>query len=152
MMMGTEKQSDAKILGDLIVLNQNEIAAAKEAKMRATNFEVKKYATFLASHHSSNLQQTLSLGKKLKLQPEMDRAAVDMQHKGEQEMMQLRQVNEKDFNQVFLNDMIHDHEKGLSIIDRDLHSTNNPLLKSHLEKTKSAVQMHLNKARELMKP
>jgi predicted outer membrane protein len=145
----SEKQNDAKILGDLIALNKNEIASSQEAKKRATRFQVKEFATFAYSQHSSNLQKTLVLGHKLKLTPEMDHTAARLQHDGEQEMTQLRTLSQHDFDNVYISDMIRDHKEALNIINHDLKKVNDEMLKKHLEKTRDAVSMHLHKAEAL---
>ena len=142
----TDIKSDAKIIGDLIVLNKNEISAARVAKYKASSVLVKEYAIFLYTHHTSNLQQTLALSHKLKITPQMDYTAAHLQHTGEQEMTQLNTLSTEDFDKVFLNDMKRDHRAALKTLDRDIQKATDPMIKAHLEKTRSAVAIHLQKA------
>lgn len=142
-------KSDAKIIGDLIVLNKNEISASRAAKTKASSVQVKEYATFLYTHHTSNLQQTLALSHKLKITPEMDYTAARLQHDGEQEMTQLHTLSAEDFDKVFLSDMKRDHREALKVLDRDINKAVNPMLKAHLEKTRDSVSMHLQKAQAI---
>ena len=60
------KDSDKDILSTLIVLNQNEIAAAKEALNNTKNPLVEKFAHLMLKDHKKNIQETMKVSHMLK--------------------------------------------------------------------------------------
>lgn len=62
--MQKSRNKDGKIIGTLIVINKNEIAAAKEALKKSTNPEVIHHAKMLKKQHTQNLNDTIKLSKR----------------------------------------------------------------------------------------
>jgi len=142
-------QTDDKIIAELLILDKNIIAAAREAEKKAEFPEVREYAKYLVKHHSMSLKQTLEISRKLKTPPEDSYRAMNMHREGEREMIQLRTLDQSDFDSVFVNDMIRDHRFALSLLDDDLTKVTHPLLKDHIMRMHHAVEENLHKASAL---
>ncbi len=146
-----ETQTDSKIIGDLVVLNKNEIKAAREAKIKAVNPHVKKYAKKLYEQHNANLQQTMKISRKLGVKPELNSTAVRIEKEGKEEVVHLSKLKHHEFDHAYLDDSIKDHKTALRVLDHDIAKSKSPELKLHLEKTRSAVAKHLQEAEALKK-
>lgn len=144
-----QAQLDDKIFAEILTLDKNEIAAANEGVKKATQPKVKEFAKYLVKHHSANLKKTLQLSRKLKMVPEDNYRAMQMQRDGEREMTQLRTLDQADFDNVFVNDMIRDHKAALALLNDDLRKVTNPMLKAHLMAMYQAVEHHLQLAQQL---
>ncbi len=147
----TERKSpiDDKIFAEILTLDKNEIAAAREGEKKATQPKIREFAKYLVKHHSMNLNKTLTLSHKLKITPEDDYRSMQMQRDGERELTQLKTLDESDFDSVFLNDMIRDHRQALSLLNDALRKVTNPMLKAHLMAMYQVVEHHLEQAQAL---
>ncbi|MCP0913230.1 MULTISPECIES: DUF4142 domain-containing protein [Legionella] len=146
--MMTAKQSNSQVVGDLVVLNKNEIAAANLAAKKAASPTVRRYAAFLAREHRTNLQTTLSLGRKIGSPSEMSDLSRSLQTQGQQEMAQLNSLSNAAFDRAYIDSMVKDHQEAIQLIDQQLlKNSTNPTLTKHLEKTRHHISMHLEKAR-----
>ncbi|KTD11303.1 DUF4142 domain-containing protein [Legionella jamestowniensis] len=138
---------DAKILGGLIVLNQNEIAAATEAQRKAANPAVKNYASWMNKAHSQNLQETQNLSRRIGVAPVNGNVAMMLKQKGRQELAMLNRLNGVAFERAYISAMIKDHKAALQLIDHKLlNEATNPLLRRQLEITRTHVAHHLQQA------
>ncbi len=140
---------DDKILAEILMIDKNEIAAAHEGEKRATAPKIREFAKYLARHHTMSLKKTLHLSHKLKIGPEDSYRSMQMQRDGEREMTQLKTLGQTDFDGVFINDMIRDHQSGLSLLNDDLRKVTNPMLKAHLMAMYQMVEKHLHQAQQL---
>ncbi|CEK11029.1 DUF4142 domain-containing protein [Legionella hackeliae] len=138
---------DAKILGGLIVLNQNEIAAATEAQRKATNPAVKNYAAWMNKAHSQNLQEVQNVSHRLGIAPVNGNVAMMLKQKGRQELATLNRLNGMAFDRAYIGAMVKDHSAALHLIDHKLaNEATSPLLRRQLELTRAHVVQHLKQA------
>ncbi|KTD19611.1 Predicted outer membrane protein [Legionella lansingensis] len=142
-----QAQVDAKILGGLIVLNQNEIAAATAAQQKAANPAVKNYAAWMNKAHSQNLQETLNLSQRMGVPPANGNVAMMLKRKGRQELASLNRLSGVAFERAYIAAMVKDHTAALQLIDHKLlNEATNPLLRRQLEITRTHVVQHLKQA------
>ncbi len=147
-----QAQTDARILGGIITLNKNEIAAAQEAQRKSNNLSVKNYANRMYLEHSNNLQQTEMLARKLGIVPEQGAAALMLQRHGQQELAMLDHLNQRNFDRAYINQMVKDHSAALQLINHKLlKQASHPLLIQQLENTRAHVQSHLQQAKLIQK-
>jgi putative membrane protein len=144
-------QKEGEIIGFLVVLNKNEISAAKEVSKKKVSAQVKSYAALMKKDHGKNLTQTLKLSKKLNQKPIDNEMIVSLKEKGKQELTTLSALNAMAFEKAYIDDMVKGHEEALVVIDNELPNVTNPALKKHLETTRAAVAQHLEKAKEIQK-
>ncbi|KTC77993.1 DUF4142 domain-containing protein [Legionella brunensis] len=143
---------DAKILGGLVVLNRNEIAAATEAQRKATNPAVKNYAALMNKTHSQNLQETQNISRRIGVMPENGSVAMMLQSKGKQEMATLNRLQGLAFEKAYIAAMIKDHAAALALLNQKLiPQATNPMVKKQLIITRVHVQEHLAQAQAVQK-
>jgi len=140
-------RTDSDILGTLVVINKNEIAAAQLARRQGQNARVKNYANFMIKEHSTNLRQTKRLSQKLDMMPELNgRVAMNLQQKGQQELQMLQGLSGKAFDSAYMAAMVNDHTEALSLISQLNNQTSNPMIKNQLKVTRAHVAEHLQRA------
>lgn len=142
-----QKQTDAKILSSLIVLNKNEIAAANTAQQKSANHAVRNYAESMNKAHSRNLQEAERLSQKLDVAPKQGQTAAQLQRKGRQELAALNRLQNHAFDRAYINSMVKDHAAALQLLDQRLiPQATNPQLRQYLEATRANVAQHLKQA------
>lgn len=146
-----KKQSNAQILQDLIVIDQNELLAAQLATEKADNAKVKEYAVLLLKEHQANLEKTTALAKKINSTPQGSDLSQELQNMGEKTLNQLKTVTKGKFDKAYLQVMITSHKKALNLLDQFIKDSTNEQLTNHLQETRQHVAMHLAKAQELQK-
>ncbi|WP_028388741.1 DUF4142 domain-containing protein [Legionella fairfieldensis] len=143
-----QAQFDARVLGALVVLNKNEIAAASEAQRKSANPAVRNYASWMYSAHNQNLRETENVSRRIGIMPQNGDTARMLQRKGQQEMATLNRLNGKAFDKAYMTAMVNDHTKALALLNNKLSSrVASPLLKDHLEATRAHIQKHLQEAK-----
>jgi putative membrane protein len=138
------------VLATLVVLNKNEIAIANLAGKKNTSPTIKHYTQVLRKDHTQNLNETLKLSRELhaNLQPTNQVAA--LQKKGQEELAILQPLNGQQFEMVFIDKMVQNHQAALDRLDQALaQNVTQPQLKKHLEMTRAAVAKHLQIAQHI---
>lgn len=140
-------QSNSNIVSDLVALNKNEIASARLALKTSMNPSVKKFAAMLNREHSKNLQQTLSISRKIHAPQDMSALSKNLQSQGQQEMSELSALSGPAFDKAYVNAMVRDHRAALNLLDQNLiPNSTNAMLTKHLQTTRQHVAMHLEHA------
>lgn len=138
---------DGEIIKDIIVIDQNEIAAADLALKKNSNKEIKNYAQYLKGEHTNNLNTSLKMSKKIGIQPLDSDASKGLQEDGQKLAEQLKGLNGKDFDKTYIDDMVTDHKSALQLIDNDLlKNVTNSSVKKLVQDTRIHVNSHLQKA------
>lgn len=159
--MGQEGQnkiskSEINTLAFLKQVNEDEIKAGKLAESKGSSSAVKDYAkTLVTDHENLNSQisqfakqNNITLPSKSKL-PSQDQSQLRMLT---QQSTQLKQKRGTAFDQMFLQNMVQDHQKVMARIDTAVNQTQNQELKALLnDKIKPVLQAHQDRANELMK-
>lgn len=142
---------DSDIISWVIVLNKNEINSAKLALSKKLTPPVKNYAKLMLTDHSKNLAKTKSLSKSLKLNDQASNNAIEeLKSNGNEEIAELKPLNDHDFNNAYINAMIKDHQAGLSTLKKYINEVKqNSRLYSHLKNTAHHVEQHLEKAKQI---
>jgi putative membrane protein len=141
--------SDKQIAEVLVTINQGEIDAAKLAKSRAQNADVKAFAEKMIQEHTKNKEATIKLAHKNSLRPEESEMSKTLKVDAANSNKELRSVK-TGFDLAYINQQISMHEKALSTLKTDLlPNSKNAELKAHLESTENAVASHLATAKDL---
>lgn len=147
-----KKNRDTEILGFLIVVNNNELAAAKKAMEMNLNRSVQYYAKSMQKDHSKNLEDTLRIAQENKLRPMQTALVVSLQQEGKKELGALSGLSNDAFQKAYIDDMVKDHTKALLIIDNHfMKQVANQQLKAHLQKTRKVINHHLHMAKTIQK-
>lgn len=136
---------DDLALGLLGAVDDNEIAAAKQAQEKGVTGAVLDYAKMMEKEHTENLVKTKGLGT---LGETSDVKAV--KDKGASELSTLGQKSGTEYAAAYIDAMIAGHQDALSMIDgKMMSSASTDPVKQHLADTKMHVQQHLAKAQEI---
>lgn len=144
-----QSKKDGEIIATLVALNNNEITLAQEAKQKATNPAVKRYARMMDKEHTKNLKQTLQLSAKLGIAPVQSKTVSKLQHDGKKELKHLASLDSHNFDKAYSNEMVRDHTAALKIIDQSLKHSSNPEVTAFLNTTRPHIAMHLAKAEKI---
>ncbi|ARG96667.1 DUF4142 domain-containing protein [Legionella micdadei] len=146
-----QAQTDAKILGAVAALDQNEIALATLAQNKATDMSVRRYADWMYKEHNNNLQNTLALSKKIGVMPQNGPAAVKLQKNGKRELVALNHTKGMQFDQKYIAMMVKGHTEAVNLLNGLIKIASSPALVRELESTRHHVIAHLHKAQAIQK-
>lgn len=141
-----KKNEDCAIIGWLLVVDKNEIAAAKLANTKNIDRKAKNFANLMIKDHGQNLHATLKLSKETNLPPIDSKATIKSKEDGKLALRKLKKLNGKNFEVAYIDAMDKGHAKVLSQINIFIVEAKNPKLKHHLELTRVKVKEHLHKA------
>jgi putative membrane protein len=146
----TDKKTDQEVLGTLVTLDKNEIAAADYVLKQSVAPGVKDFATMMTKDHGDNVKQATKMSKKLGGSPIVNADAKTLKAQGKDELDALKKLKGKELEVTYINDMVKDHKDALETIDGSLlKNASNPDLKKMLEATREHVQHHLEVATDL---
>lgn len=145
------KMVDEKALTVLTVINQNEIAVAKNAQKKATTKAVRQYATLMYQQHSQNLKKTTELRQHIKAPLTQSDVSLMLEQKGKDELATLNHLSGKHYDKAYIQTMIMDHKDALRLLDGLIKNVQNPTIKQHLEATRAHVVKHLHAAEAIDK-
>ncbi|MFK3647317.1 DUF4142 domain-containing protein [Lysobacter enzymogenes] len=141
----TQRDSDSQALGLLAALNENEIAAARQAQQKGVSGAYLEFAQLMQTQHGDNLRKTRQLGA-LGSGAEVE----SLKNKGRQELAELGRLQGKDYEVAYARAMVKGHQDALALIDGRLSDlARSAAVKSHLAQTRQHVAMHLQMAEDL---
>lgn len=142
--------TDENVVHIVATADQGEIDAGKLAASKAKNKEVKDFAKMMVTEHKQNEKDSKSLAKKSKLKAKDNDISKGLKKSSKEAIASLKKLKGADFDKAYITNQIAMHEQILNDLDTKLiPAAKNPELKSHLEMTKTHVQSHLAKARDL---
>lgn len=141
----TQRDADSLALGLLAALNENEIAAARQAQQKGVTGPYLEFAQLMQTQHGENLRKTRQLGTL------GGGAQVDaLKNKGRQELAELGKHQGKDYEAAYAKAMVQGHQEALDLIDGRLTElARSAAVKSHLAQTRQHVATHLALAKGL---
>lgn len=141
------QKRDGQIIGIIIAINNNEIAAAREAMQKSNNPVVQNFAKTMNRDHSKNLQDTMRVAQANNIAPMQSDKSAKIQKKGAKELYVLHKTPEPKFDVVYINAMIKGHKMVLDIIEKKLlPNATSPALQQHLQATHDKVAQHYQMA------
>lgn len=141
----TQRDAEALALGLLAVVNENEIAAARQAEAKGVSGAHRQFAELMIQAHGENLAKTRRLGT-LGRGAEVDA----LRQKGQQELAALARKGPGEYPAAYAQAMVEGHQQALSLIDSRLNGlARSAAVKSHLADTRAHVVQHLAKAKAL---
>ncbi len=142
--------SDGEIAKVLMTINEAEVDAAKIAKDKATNPEVKAFAKMMMDEHKKNDKDTEKLVKKLKSDAKKSDISDSLKTNSKNANDELKKADKGAFDKAYIGHQITMHEQALEKLNTMLiPGAKDAELKAHLEKTRGAVQSHLEHAKTL---
>jgi putative membrane protein len=142
--------SDGQIAKVLVNINEGEIEAADIAKKKASSEEVKNFADTMRSQHRENKAETTQLSQTNHWPLDSSPLSRSVEKEADGVKKSLNKSEGKTFDKQYIRSQVAMHEKALSILDKELiPNAKSSDLKNHLEKTRTAVDQHLQHARSL---
>lgn len=139
---------DAESLSWLIIIDNQEIAAANEAHKKKVTGDVKEFADWMIKEHKANLKETQDLNKKLNVKPVKTDEITKLEEEGKKTLKKLEETKDK-FEKEYMDTMVKGHQDVLDKLKAKIDDSKNEDVKSHLTNTQTHVQSHLDKAKSI---
>lgn len=142
--------NDAQIKKILLTLNEGEIESSQTAAQRTQNPEVKSLATMMLTDHKTNTKETKEITKQNKINTKDSELSKALKKEAFAANKELRSAPKESFDKAYVNTQVAMHQKALSTLNEQLiPNASNEAFKAHLERTRDAVQAHLDHAQAL---
>jgi putative membrane protein len=142
--------NDGEIAKVLTTIDDGEIDAAKMELKHGKNPDARAFAQTMIKEHKSNMDETKALAKTNSLDPKDSDLSKSLKKDAKSNNGDLKRANKAEFDKAYLKEQIKMHQEALAVIDGKLTpKVDNPNLRQHLMKTRDAVAMHLDHAKEL---
>lgn len=141
--------NDNMIVGMMSGANGAEIAAGQIAAEKATNADVRQYATNMVEEHQRMQGQTDSVVAIMNL----DRAQVPdslSQHMEQARQMLQSQAAGAEFDRMYMESQVRDHQNTLTALQGVQNAVQNERLRTVITGAIPAVQQHLERARTIL--
>lgn len=143
--------TEAQIAGIVKTANEGEVKAAKTAEKKASDKEVKDFASHMIHEHTKNTADFQELAKKLKLKTDLNSATVkSLNQTSQSNDAALKKVSGPAFYKIYMEQQIAAHQTVLAELEGKLiPNAQNQDFKNFLENTKSHVEEHLKQAQNI---
>jgi putative membrane protein len=141
---------DAEILRIITTLDSGEIERAELARKKATNRQVAAYAEQILQEHTRTKSQAEQLAASFRSAPVLSSLAEDLGGTRRQSLQALEAADSAAFDQLYIRSQIQQQEEVLDLLDNHLiPRADDSRLKLHLQNSRTLVDSHLSKAREV---
>jgi putative membrane protein len=142
--------SDADIAGIIRTANQGEIDQGQAATSRASSDEVRAFARMMVSDHSNALTKANDLFSRVNITPNEIDLTRTLASNSLQTVSSLNTYSGADFDKKYIQSQIDVHQWLLNSLDSTLiPSAHNRQLRDFLQTQRSAVSMHLDRAKQI---
>lgn len=142
--------NDAEIIQVLHVANAAEIKGAQEAKSKAKNPEVRKFAEQMIADHTAMDLKVSKLQRKLNVRPQDSALSAGLQAKANTAIAGLSPLSGEAFDEAYILSQVSMHgDVKESIRDSLLPSAKNAELKALVQEAAPKIDMHLKHAEQL---
>jgi putative membrane protein len=148
---------DGQILNALVTVHHAEIAAARIARYRSTNDDVRALADRMEAEHTAAAARLRTIANDMDIERATSALSRQVTREGEDAAARLNAVAPDAFDVAYVNAMISGHRRVLSMIDRTLlPAVSAPRVRTEVNDQRTAVTSHLANAervaRELEHP
>jgi putative membrane protein len=144
--------TDAEIAAITAAINTGEVEEAKAAQKKAKDPKVKAFATKMVNHHTSANTKQADLLKKLKMSTDENAKSRELSSEASSNVQTLSSQTGAEFDRAFMDQMVKDHQKALSMLDDKLiPEAKSSELKQMLQSVRSTVDSHLREAMNIQK-
>jgi putative membrane protein len=149
--MDSAPLDDAQIAAVAVAANNVDIEAARAAKRKTRNAQVKKFASAMVRDHTSANKQAAALVKRLGVTPEENDMSRAITQGGKDNLANLGSMKGKQFDRAYAEHEVAYHQEVLEALDKKLiPNARNPELKSLLQSVRAVVAQHLGHASALV--
>jgi putative membrane protein len=148
-MNAPKAMSDADIVAMVSAINQGEVDAGNMAKSKATNGDVKSFASDMVKHHTQMMNDGKSLATKASITPNMAAAdSVTTANKAAGDKL-ASTAKGAAFDKAYIDAQVMGHQSALANVQAGAAAAQNADLKKMLTDAQPEIQKHLDKAKEL---
>jgi putative membrane protein len=139
------------VLAMLAAASEHEIAASRLALEKSKNAGVKKFARMMVDQHGQMLAGGEKLATKMSISPEPNDKVESLRSDSQAALERLRGLEGAELDRAYIDLMVEDHEKVLSLIDDEIKpvATGEPDLLAMIEKDRPKIEKHLGEAKKL---
>lgn len=140
------QKSDSVFLAAAAQADMTIVHISKMAQERAVSSKLKDFANTLVQDHSSDYQEVAELAANA---GEAVPKGIDRQN--DRVIAALDRSKGKTFDHAFLARQLTEHEKLVSIFEREAKHGSNPAVKAYASKALPTIERHLHDAQDLLK-
>ncbi len=144
-------RNDAEILTLVSHSNSAEISSSKLALEQAQNAQVKAFAQDMIKAHTAMEQEGTRVANALGTSAANTGKTEDMREDASEELDDLRQARNAQFDKAYMKFQVEAHEKTLKLLQDQQERAQNAELKAMITKAIPQVQQHLTRAQQLQK-
>jgi putative membrane protein len=146
------RAGDGQALATLIVVDQHEIDAAKQALAKGVTGPVRDFALKMQSEHGQNLADTRRLAREEKVLVDANTEVETLRAKTRSERLDLQKLKGAAYAKAYVDAMVKGHADVLALLDQQLigQSVDAKVI-AHLKATRAHVAEHLAAAKALQK-
>jgi len=137
---------DKDFLVKVATCNNAEIEIGKLADKRANSDQVKDFATMLVKDHKAAYDKLGDLLKNRKIG-----VAAGLEKETRDDIKRLGKLEGTEFDQAFLQHMIREHKKAISIFENQAKNGQEADIRDYAKELLPGLRSHLKKAEELAK-
>jgi len=136
--------SDQEFLAKALEDNVLEVQLGEKAKDKASNERVKKFAQRMIDDHTKAREQLMDIAKDMKVG-----VAAGLSKEHRELLVRLTTADGADFDRHYMNHMVDDHEKAVSLFEGFAKDGKNDRLREFARKTLPTLREHLKMARDI---
>lgn len=145
-----DKLNDEQVSKILTTVNEAEIAIANHVLSHSTNEEVKNFAQHMVNDHQMNNSATRDIMAKEKIAPMESPKNAEIKMRSEDSRAKILSLSGNDLDKAFMTDQVKTHQLVLDELNKNLiPTTQDSMLRSHLERTAKRIQEHLKRAKKI---
>ena len=142
--------SDPQIAEIVLAANDVDVAAGELARERGADARVREFGSRMVEDHTAVNQAAAELAGRLGVTPEATPTSQSLRDGGESSRSRLSGLSGADFDRAYMEGEVNYHQQVLDAIDQTLiPSAQNAELRTLLERTRPAIEAHLQHARDL---
>jgi putative membrane protein len=149
-MAKAQSMDDAQIAETMKTANEAEVKAAKVAKSKASDSQVRDFANMMITEHEQNIKDAKNIEKKQKISPKSNDMAKSVKKDAGDKLSDLKKDKGAEFDKTYIAQQIDMHQDLLNKLDKDfIPAANNAEFKAYLSTTREHVATHLAKAQAI---
>ena len=141
---GSLSSADQKFVTDAATGSMTKVELGRLAAQQGSSDAVKQYGQRMVTDHSqANTELTkLASTKGVTLPTTLDT-------KTQEQITKMSQLSGSDFDKAYINGMVKDHQKDVTLFQKQTTSATDPDVKAYAAKTLPTLQDHLQMARDI---
>lgn len=148
--MAVQAAQDAQVAAVARTANTGEVQQGEVARDRATNAEVRQFATMMVEDHTRANQELETLASTRGIAFAEGAATDTLRRNAETSVSNLRQYSGVELDRAYIRHQVELHQYLLNVIDQNLlPATSDAEMRTYLQTMRGSVATHLEQARQI---